>query len=268
MLSNSRFLEVTWKQVYDEESNSNCTRYFPTELRMNSYYISIYVTWMYLVFMYIIPFATLAIFNLLTWLEMRRAIARRAHLSTQERKEHNLATMLLVVVLVFFTCNLLPLVVNILELFAISDQQLIQVSNFLVTINSSVNILIYCIFGKKFRTVFMQIFFGKQPPCILTTSRSTHHAHLIGNGNGNPSSIGGGPSNSLHPEIVPLNTYRYSNGQNCMNSRRNSPRHFTIRIDRRESHILHHNNGSDCSDTDAIMYANDQKSVGVQAKIL
>jgi uncharacterized membrane protein len=89
--------------------------------------MSIYVTWMYLVFMYVIPFATLAIFNLLTWQEMRKALARRAQLSTQEQKEHNLATMFLVVVMVFFICNLLPLVVNILELVGISNQQLIQV---------------------------------------------------------------------------------------------------------------------------------------------
>ena len=111
----------------------------------------------------------------LTWLEMRRATARRAQLSTQEQKEHNLATMLLVVVLVFFICNLLPLVVNILELNSQNNQQLTKVSNFLVTINSSVNILIYCIFGKKFRTVFMQIFLGKEPPCILTSARSQYH---------------------------------------------------------------------------------------------
>ena len=48
----------------------------------------------------------------------------------------------------------------------------------LVTINSSVNILIYCTFGKKFRTVFMQIFFGKQPPYVLSSTSvlRTHRA--------------------------------------------------------------------------------------------
>ena len=50
-------------------------------------------------------------------------------------------------------------------------------SNSLVIINSSVNILVYCTFGKKFRTVFMQIFFGKQPPCTIITSRSVAHSH-------------------------------------------------------------------------------------------
>ena len=88
--------------------------------------------------------------------------ARRAQLSTQEQKEHNLATMLLVVVLVFFICNLLPLVVNILELFFITYNLMIQFSNLLVTINSSVNILIYCTFGKKFRTVFLQVYIIKE----------------------------------------------------------------------------------------------------------
>ena len=36
--------------------------------------------------------------------------------------------------------------------------QLIQVSNLLVTINSSVNFVIYCIFGNKFKQTFLQLF--------------------------------------------------------------------------------------------------------------
>ena len=126
-----------------------------------------------------------------------------------------------------------------------------QVSNFLVTINSSVNILIYCTFGKKFRTVFMQIFFGKQPPCILTSSRSVHHNHVLGTTTNNHLTT----NSTLAPETVPMNSY----------SRQGSPRQFSLRIER-DSHIFQ--NCNEPSDTDAILYANDQKSVGVQAKIL
>ena len=61
--------------------NTTSPGYYPTDLRMDNLYINIYVTWMYLVFMYIIPFSTLAVFNILTWLEIRRALARRAQLS-------------------------------------------------------------------------------------------------------------------------------------------------------------------------------------------
>ena len=39
---------------------------------------------------------------------------------------------------------------------------LIQVSNLLVTVNSSVNFFVYCTFGQKFRTVFMQMFCGQK----------------------------------------------------------------------------------------------------------
>ncbi len=38
-----------------------------------------------------------------------------------------------------------------------------QISNLLVTINSSVNFLVYCIFGNKFKQMFMQIFCGRKP---------------------------------------------------------------------------------------------------------
>ena len=36
----------------------------PTELRTNPIYIAVYINWMYLVVMYIIPFSTLLILNL------------------------------------------------------------------------------------------------------------------------------------------------------------------------------------------------------------
>ena len=140
--------------------------------------------------MYIIPFLSLAVFNLLIFLEIRRASARRAMLSTQEKKEHNLATMFLVVVLVFFICNMLPLVVNILEVVEKTNQKLIQVSNLLVNINSSVNILIYCTFGNKFKTVFMQIFCGRQPR-IQTMAALRSQATA---GQGNPGTL----STSMH----------------------------------------------------------------------
>ena len=70
-------------QSNDDQMEVNTTKpgYYPTDLRMNNIYINVYITWMYLVFMYIIPFSTLAVFNILTYLEIRRALARRAQLS-------------------------------------------------------------------------------------------------------------------------------------------------------------------------------------------
>lgn len=66
--------------------------------------------------------------------------------------------MLFCVVIVFFLCNILAFIVNVLEMFGIEDFYLTMTNNFLVTVNSSVNFIIYCIFGQKFRSLFLQIF--------------------------------------------------------------------------------------------------------------
>ena len=58
--------------MFLEEFGENKTVQAATELRKDPVYISVYVTWMYFVFMYIIPFASLAVFNLLIFLAIRK----------------------------------------------------------------------------------------------------------------------------------------------------------------------------------------------------
>ena len=114
-----RFWEVTWKTISYGESIGNETVVVPTSLRNDEVYIGIYITWLYLVVMYIVPFLSLAVFNLLIYFEVRRANSERARLTRLQQKEIGLATMLMVVVFVFFVCNVLALVVNILEVMII-----------------------------------------------------------------------------------------------------------------------------------------------------
>lgn len=131
------------------------------EFRTDSY-IVVYIHSLYMIVMYIVPFSALAALNACIVRQVRRAQAERARLSRVQRRELGLATMLLVVVLVFFLCNLLPLVTNSFEVF-LGDQfdkldPLVKTSNLLVTINSSVNFVIYVIFGEKFKRVFLKMF--------------------------------------------------------------------------------------------------------------
>ena len=63
----------------------------------------------------------------------------------------------MVVVAVFVLCNILAMVSNILEMMNLDGFYIITVSNLLVTINSSVNILIYCTFGLTFRNELKRI---------------------------------------------------------------------------------------------------------------
>lgn len=68
--------------------------------------------------------------------------------------------MLLCVVVVFLICNLLALVSNVLEAFyGETIDFLVESGNLMVTINSSVNFVIYVIFGEKFKRLFFKLFF-------------------------------------------------------------------------------------------------------------
>ena len=47
------------------------------DLRMNETYLNVYITWMYLVFMYVLPFGGLSVLNSLMYLDVRRSNARQ-----------------------------------------------------------------------------------------------------------------------------------------------------------------------------------------------
>ena len=76
---------------------------------------------MYLVVMYIVPFTCLALFNLRIYIQIRRANMERAKLSRLQKREIGMATMLICVVIVFFACNVLALVANVLEVIKVMD---------------------------------------------------------------------------------------------------------------------------------------------------
>ena len=46
-----------------------------------SFFDKVYMTWLYLVFMYILPFTLLAIFNILIYMEIRKATKKRTRLT-------------------------------------------------------------------------------------------------------------------------------------------------------------------------------------------
>ena len=67
--------------------------------------------------------------------------------------------MLICVVIVFIICNILPMASNVYEnLFDNPPFWMIQIGNLLVTINSSINFIIYVIFGRKFKRLFLKLF--------------------------------------------------------------------------------------------------------------
>lgn len=158
-----RFFEVSWEVVTITTPQNTTEQHVEvqmTSMRESKAYISIYITWMYLVFMYVLPFGGLSVLNMLMYLDVRRSNARQSTLSANEKKELRLAIMLMIVVVVFLICNILPLIVNILEAFGTSINEVTETSNLLVTVNSSVNFFIYIIFGEKFKRQLCQCLKG------------------------------------------------------------------------------------------------------------
>ena len=59
-----RFFEVRTTTAYYTDLGVNVTDVGPTPLRNNPAYVSVYMTWLYLVVMYFLPFVGLTGFNL------------------------------------------------------------------------------------------------------------------------------------------------------------------------------------------------------------
>lgn len=154
-----KFWEI---DVYNEKHwKYNITVYCvnPTELRSNEYYVTLYIHWMYFFVYYMFPFIALVIFNTAIYRRVRKANRDLQQLSRHQRREIGLATMLMCVVVVFLICNILPMVSNAHETFiADPPQWMVQIGNLLVTINSSINFIIYVIFGRKFKRIFLKLF--------------------------------------------------------------------------------------------------------------
>ena len=84
-------------------------------------------------------------------------------LRRNQRQERKMALMMMTIVIVFVTCNIFSTVVWILffkfkKLCQFTIAYLWSTSLLLETLNSSVNVIIYAVFNKKFRILFAEMF--------------------------------------------------------------------------------------------------------------
>ncbi|CAH1796122.1 unnamed protein product [Owenia fusiformis] len=160
-----RWFEFT---PFEELKPDNTTDFYRPNLTpfgKNPTYVEIYYSWLYLPVMCIIPLAVLAVMNIFLILAVRKSSHQRKDMNVKQSRENNVTIMLVSVVIVFILCQVPALVYNtayaINRNFVESDfgwKILSMVRNFLVPFNSSINFLLYCAFGQKFRSTFMQTF--------------------------------------------------------------------------------------------------------------
>ena len=135
-----------------------------TNLRMSKLYVTWYHNWTRLLMLGFLPFISICYLNYRIY-----TIVRRTRKFAQSKKEDNLSGVLLVIIISFLICNTLRILLSLHEIYVVDIIYVCRCSNlggfpvwililgfisriFLV-LNSSTNLLIYCIFGKKFRTV-------------------------------------------------------------------------------------------------------------------
>jgi hypothetical protein len=137
-----------------------------TSLRTDRNYFLAYKTVCYFVFRSVGPLATLVALNVELVRAMRSVRNRRRHLTRKIKHRENLTTMLVTVVSVFIVCQLPDLGIrvaytcyefapSVVVLDMTSLRYANAASNALLTLNSAVNFLVYCLVGRKFRRILL-----------------------------------------------------------------------------------------------------------------
>ncbi|KAK7114929.1 FMRFamide receptor-like [Littorina saxatilis] len=136
-----------------------------TDFGENEVFQHLYIISFQLIFMFLLPFLIILVLNTALLRAINRSRKQRQEMSTTDTREHNLTVMLVAVIAVFLVCQFPTIVDNILVAIVgeqrhnavLQYQMLYMVCTVLVTINSSLNFVLYCLFGKKFRMVLRHI---------------------------------------------------------------------------------------------------------------
>ncbi len=126
----------------------------------------LYHSWFYVAFVCGVPFLTLAVINTFLMRAVHLSRKKGKEINVAEKKRNDTTIMLISVVVVFFICQMPALVSRTIWAFEHDPQAfkkfslyaLNEIGNFLIVLNSSINIVPYYFFGRRFRKQFWQIF--------------------------------------------------------------------------------------------------------------
>ncbi|CAH1791116.1 unnamed protein product [Owenia fusiformis] len=177
-----RFFERVTYTITDPCTNVTIVTNKYSDFAQNPVYIKLYRIGAYFIVIYLIPLLVLSIMNTRLIQEIKRTSKVHKDLANsvalmdtrKERHEKEITLTLIAVVTVFiitqtpdfireiiviiFPVDMLSTVVNIQHGQFNWTIYYLGVCNLLLTVNSSVNFLIYCYFGRRFRRIFRVIF--------------------------------------------------------------------------------------------------------------
>jgi hypothetical protein len=165
-----RMLEYRHSYYINPETNATVVSYETTSFGSDPIFQKVYLSYMYVPVIFLIPFLILSVLNIFLVLAVKKSQRTRAEMNARTARENNLTIMVIVVVLVFLICQILAMIDNI-YLTTVPQSQLNQneyfirfsgISTDMVCLNSAINFLLYCVFGNKFRKVFLHMYWCRK----------------------------------------------------------------------------------------------------------
>jgi len=153
--------ETIWRNISTPRAES-------TELRRDRTYSQVFM-YVMLIAQGIIPLVVLIVLNAKIYTAIRARTQRLATMTSRQRRDLTVAAVLVGIILLFIVCHSFKFVVNAYEAhltYSNSDLDiefsdamvcLISLGHLSVTVNSSMNFLIYCYKDEKFRTVLLRM---------------------------------------------------------------------------------------------------------------
>ena len=144
------------------DNNTNVTR-IETNLGDSRLYQIIYSNILYFPVMYILPLASLSYLNWRLIRGLHRLRSRKEMLTGHRVKQDNVTVCIIVIVFVFILCQT-PALINQIFWAALAERYrecghfhfyYTKISDVLVVFNSSANFVIYVLFSKSFRKIFL-----------------------------------------------------------------------------------------------------------------
>jgi len=165
-----RMLEYRVVETRNVITNRTEAMYVHTALGADPMFRHVYFIYMHMCVMLVIPFLLLAVLNLQLCRAVKRSHSIAGKVTNSQRRENNLTMMVISVVAVFLVCQVPSIIDNIFMatlpssvLYTPPFVKLTCVSSLMVITNSAVNFVLYCVFGQKFRGVFVHIFCRRAP---------------------------------------------------------------------------------------------------------
>lgn len=154
-------LEYKTVAYTDAKTNATVIKYATTTFGENKYFRHIYLLYLHMIIMLIIPFIILTAFNFMLILAVRKSQRAQGKVTNRQQKENSLTIMLISVIAVFLICQVPSIADNILAVVLEPETlrspplvKLTVISSVFVIMNSATNFYLYCLFGRKFRKVF------------------------------------------------------------------------------------------------------------------